>query len=435
MRRKQRPGGGRQLEVTIQALGSRGDGTAELEGRDLFVPLTLPGDRVRLRVTGERADALRGELLELIEPGPDRREAPCPHFGPCGGCVLQHLEDKAYADWKRGQVLRALMQRGLDPTVVGEMVRIPPGTRRRAILSARHRRPSREGQGLQLGFLGRQSHRVEDLRSCLILTPALLALIAPLRTALDLLVGARERWGLVVSETETGVDLCIQTRRAPELGDREALAALAEASDLARISWQDGEGEPEPVIVRRAPVVTFGEVAVTPSPGGFLQPSREGEKVLSELVLRHVPENASRVADLYCGCGTFAFRLAGRAPVSAVEGDTAALEALQAAARAAGLTDRVSAEHRDLARRPLNAEELESFDCVVFDPPRAGAKAQAELLARSRVPRIIAVSCNPATFARDARILADGGYRLTSVVPVDQFPWSAHVELAACLER
>jgi 23S rRNA (uracil1939-C5)-methyltransferase len=239
----------------------------------------------------------------------------------------------------------------------------------------------------------------------------------------------------VVSETETGVDLCIQTRRAPELGDREALAALAEASDLARISWQDGEGEPEPVIVRRAPVVTFGEVAVTPSPGGFLQPSREGEKVLSELVLRHVPENASRVADLYCGCGTFAFRLAGRAPVSAVEGDTAALEALQAAARAAGLTDRVSAEHRDLARRPLIAEELESFDCVVFDPPRAGAKAQAELLARSRVPRIIAVSCNPATFARDARILADGGYRLTSVVPVDQFPWSAHVELAACLER
>jgi 23S rRNA (uracil1939-C5)-methyltransferase len=288
---------------------------------------------------------------------------------------------------------------------------------------------------LQLGFLGRQSHRVVDLRSCLILTPTLLALIAPLRTALDLLVGARERWGLVVSETETGVDLCIQTRRAPELGDREALAALAEASDLARISWQDGEGEPEPVIVRRAPVVTFGEVAVTPPPGGFLQPSREGEKVLSELVLRHLPENASRVADLYCGCGTFTFRLAGRAPVSAIEGDAAATEALQAAARAAGLTDRASAERRDLARRPLTADELAPFDCVVFDPPRAGAKAQAEQLARSRVPRIVAVSCNPATFARDARILADGGYRLTSVVPVDQFPWSAHLELVACLER
>ncbi len=441
MRRKARPGGGRQVEVTIEGLGSRGDGYAELEGRLLFVALTLPGDRARVKISGEQAGALRGELLELIEAGPGRCEAPCPHFGSCGGCGLQHLEDRAYAAWKRGQVLQALARRGLDAAVVGEIVRIPPGTRRRAVLSARQgsRSPqgsaSSEGQGLHLGFYGRDSHRVEDLRSCLVLTPGLMALIPPLRAALEPLVGADERWGLVVSETETGVDLCLQARRAPELRDREVLADLAEASDLARVCWQERDSQPEPIVVRRAPVVTFGEVVVTPPPGGFLQPSRAGEQALSDLVLSHLPGDATRVADLYSGCGTFTFRLSAQAGVFAAEGDGLALEALQAAARQAGLANRVSAEQRDLARRPLTADELRPFDCVVFDPPRAGARAQAEELAQSRVPRVIAVSCNPATFARDARILIDGGYRLTSLVPVDQFPWSGHVELVACLER
>ncbi len=435
MRRKQRPGGGRQVEVTIRTLGGRGDGTTELDGRVLFVPLTLPGDRVRVRLTGGRAGALRGEVLELIEPGPGRREAPCPHFGPCGGCGLQHLDDRAYVDWKRGQALQALARHGFDPSVVGELIRIPPGTRRRAALSAHREEALPQGQGLHLGFLGRGSHRVEDLRTCLLLTPGLLAFLDPLRRALDPLVAAVERWGLVVSATETGIDLCLQVRRAPGLQDRERVAALAEAGDLARVSWQEGEGAPEPIVVRRAPIVTFGSVAVTPPPGGFLQPSREGEEALSELVLGHVPDGAGRVADLYCGCGTFTFRLAARARVLAAEGDGAALEALQTAARRAGLDGRVSAERRDLARRPLTPDELSAFDCVVFDPPRAGARAQAEQLAQARVPRVVAVSCNPATFARDARILVDGGYRLTSLVPLDQFSWSAHVELVACLER
>ncbi len=440
MRRKARPGSGHQVEVTIQGVGSRGDGYAEFEDRPLFVAQTLEGDRVRVKVTGERAGRLRGELLELIEAGPGRCDAPCPHFGPCGGCSLQHLHDQAYAVWKRGQVLQALARRGLDAAVVGEMVRIPSGTRRRAVLGARQGSKSPEGRGLRLGFYGRDSHRVEDLRSCLVLTPGLLALIQPLRTALAPLVGAEERWSLVVSETETGVDLCLQTRRPPELRDREALAALAGASDLARVSWQQrnhqqGEGEPEPIVVRRAPTVTFGDVAVTPPPGGFLQPSREGEQALSELVLSHLPDEATRVADLYSGCGTFTFRLSARASVLAVEGDAAALQALRTAARQAGLTDRLCAEQRDLARRPLTADELSPFDCVVFDPPRVGARAQAQELAHARVPRVIAVSCNPATFARDARILVDGGFRLTSLVPVDQFPWSEHVELVACLQR
>ena len=433
MRRRPRPGGGRQIEATIERVGSRGDGVAELDGRPVFVAQTLAGDRVRARIAGEQAGGLRGELLELIAAGPGRVAAPCPHFGACGGCALQHMDDRAYAAWKRDQVLQALARRGLNAEVVAEMVRVPPGTRRRAVLSAR--RGTGAGQGLRLGFLGRGSHRVEDLRSCLILTPGLLALVPPVRAALEPLMEADERWSIVLCETGTGVDLCLQTRRGPELRDREALAALAEACDLARVSWQEDGGEPEPIALRRAPVVTFGSVAVTPPPGGFLQPSRAGEGVLSDLVLKCLPAEAGRVADLYSGCGTFTFRLAGSARVLAVEGDEAALEALQAAARRAGLTDRVSAEQRDLSRRPLTVEELSPFDCVLFDPPRAGAKAQAEQLAEAPVPRVVAVSCNPATFARDARILVDGGYRLTSLVPLDQFPWSPHVELVACLER
>jgi 23S rRNA (uracil1939-C5)-methyltransferase len=312
------------------------------------------------------------------------------------------------------------------------MARVELGRRRRAVLNAT---VGHEGQGLQVGFLGRESHRVADLASCLVLSPGLFALVVPLRAALASLVGPRERWGLVMSETENGVDLCLRTRRSPTLGDREALAALADGSDLARVSWQQGEETPEPIVQRREPAVTFGSVSVPPPPGGFLQPSREGEAALAALVMDGLPSTAGRVADLYSGCGTFTFRLADRAAVAAFEGDADALAALEAAARRAGLAGRVTAERRDLARLPLTAEELAPFDCVVFDPPRAGARAQAEQLARSRVPRLVAVSCAPATFARDARILVDGGYRLTSVAPVDQFPWSGHVELVARLER
>lgn len=421
--------------MTIEGLGRQGDGYADLDGRPLFVAQTLVGDRVRVRVAGRRGDGLWGEVLELIAPGPGRREAPCPHFGPCGGCTLQHLEDDLYAEWKRGQVLQALARRGLDGGAVGNLVRIPAGTRRRAVLGAR--RP--EGRGaepkLRLGFHARQSHRVVDLEQCGVLTPGLLALVPPLRAALEPLVRADERWTLIATQTESGIDLLLQAGRGADLADREALAAFAESADLARVSWQQEGAEAEPLVQRRAPVVTFGAIPVTPPPGGFLQPSLEGEQALAALVLDALPESAGRVADLYCGCGTFTFRLAARARVLAVEGDAAALAALETAARQAGVSNRVDAERRDLARQPLTPEELGVFDAVLFDPPRTGAREQAGELARAAVPRVVAVSCNPATFARDARILVDGGYRLTSVTPLDQFIWSGHVELVGRFER
>ena len=445
MRRRARRGGGRQVELVIEGLGARGDGFASLDGRPVFVPFTLAGDRVRVRLTGERGGGYKAEVLELLEAGAARIEPPCPHFGTCGGCALQHLSDAAYGDWKRDLVRQALAQRGLHEVPIAALVRIAPGTRRRATLAA-----TRDGGKVVLGFHGRESHRVVDLETCLVLTPGLTALLPALRAALVPLLAAREVAALTLCETETGIDLLIVSAAAPNLAAREALAALAEAQDLARLSWAQlswagrptagTAPEPEPVVLRRPPSLRFAEVAVVPPPGGFLQPTAAGEAALVERVLAYLPEGAETIAELYAGCGTFTFPLAklhgtGAVRVHAVERDAAALAALWAAARQAGLAGRITVTAQDLARAPVLAEDLEGGDCVVFDPPRAGAREQAAEIARSSVPAAVAVSCNPKTFARDARILVDGGFALVEVTPVDQFPWTGHLELVAKFRR
>ncbi len=418
------------MEVEIQELGGRGDGVAWQGRRPVFVPLALPGERLRVRVTGERAGGLKAEIVELISESPDRCPPPCPHFGPCGGCTVQHLEDERYVDWKRDQVLRALSRRGLPTDTVRTLSRVPDGTRRRATLAAR-----RQGEAVLLGFRERESHRIVDLRHCLLLTPALTALLPTLRQWLGESLAPDETVGVALCETEAGVDLVIESRQPPDLAAREALAELAEACDLARLSWAAPGEEPEPVVQRRPPQVVFAGVAVTLPPGGFLQPSREGEDLLTRLVLEALPAEAMAVADLYAGCGTFTFALAAERSVRAFEGDGPALAALKSAARQAGLTGRVSAEQRDLARQPVSSEVLAEFDAVVFDPPRAGARDQSVEIATSSLGAAVAVSCNPNTFARDARILVEGGFRLEWVAPVDQFPWSGHVELVASFRR
>ena len=445
MRRRARRGGGRQVELAIEGLGARGDGFAGLDGRPVFVPYTLAGDRVRVRLTGERGGGYKAEMLELLEEGAGRVAPPCPHFGTCGGCALQHLSDAAYGEWKRDLVRQALAQRGLHEVPVAPLVRIAPGTRRRATLAA-----TRDGARVALGFHGRESHRVVDLESCLVLTPGLTALLPALREALAPLLAAREVAALTLCEIETGIDLLIVSATAPNLAAREALAALAEAQDLARLSWAQLSGagrptagmapEPEPVVLRRAPRLRFAGVPVAPPPGGFLQPTVAGEAALVDRVLAYLPAGAETIAELYAGCGTFTFPLVqaqktGRGRVHAVERDEAALAALWAAARKADLAGRITVTAQDLARMPVLAEDLEGGDCVVFDPPRAGAREQVAEIARSRAPAAVAVSCNPKTFARDARILVDGGYTLVEVTPIDQFPWTGHLELVASFRR
>ena len=435
MRRRARKGGGRQVELAIETIGARGDGVGTLEDRPVFVPFTVPGDRVRARISGEHQGGLRAEAVELLAEGPGRVPPPCPHFGLCGGCALQHLDEANYVDWKQTLIGRALAQRGIADTPVAPLRRVGQQTRRRMVLAA-----VMAGGRIRLGLHERASHAVVDLQTCLLVTPGLLALLLPLRKALSVLLGEGERAEVTINETGSGPDVLILSRTAPTLPAREALGDLAHSADLARLSWgltsRPGDPlEPEPVAIRRPATLVFGKVTVEPPPGGFLQPTAEGEKLLVEAVLAGVPEGAARVADLYAGCGTFTFPLAERCRVHAVEGDGAALAALWTAARRADMAGRVSVEERDLARDPLLPEELNGFDAVVFDPPRPGAREQATALAASTVPAVVAVSCNPATFARDARILIDGGFALVEVVPVDQFPWSGHLELVGRFVR
>ncbi|MET4806535.1 TRAM domain-containing protein [Limibacillus sp. MBR-115] len=429
MRRQVRPGGGKQAELTVTGLGGRGDGLANFEGRPVFLPGALPGERVLARLTSPKAGGFRGEILELIQPSPDRVEAECPHFGSCGGCSLQHFSDEAYRQWKGGLAAEALARRGVEAKSVSPLQSVPARSRRRATLAAR-----RQGQKVLLGFREQLSHRIVDVQSCMILRPALFDLLAPLRILLADILPNDEQMDLHLLESETGCDLLIRAPFAPGLREREALASFAREQDLAQLSWEEDDG-PEPVALRRQPIVTFGKVAVQPWPGAFLQATAEGESLLRQAVFDFLPDGARKVADLFSGCGAFTFSLAEKVSVLAVEGEEAAVATLDAAARRSGLSGGVSTACRDLARDPLRAEELEQFDAIVLDPPRNGAPEQCAEIAQSNVQNVTMLSCNPSTFARDVKILVDNGFALTTLRPIDQFLWTGHLEIAASLQR
>jgi 23S rRNA (uracil1939-C5)-methyltransferase len=418
----------RTLELTIDSIGGRGDGIARHGDEQVFVPGTIPGEKVVVKVEGRRGDGLSASLLQILTPSEGRQEPPCPHYGICGGCSLQHMAQPVYEAWKRGQLVEAMSRAGFGEELIAPLVSVPPGSRRRADFTFAKRRKQ-----LHLGFNARTSHQLVDLESCLLLRPELMALLPPLRAVLLRLLDDACEGEAILTLTENGIDLLIEAEARLDLFDRETLAAFAEAQDLARLSWRrPGGGFIEPLAHRRPAVVRFAGVGVEPSPGSFLQPSQEGERALASLVFDAVGAKGP-VADLYAGCGSFTFPLAQKAQVHAVEGDESALRALKTAVDHSGA--RVTTELRDLTRRPLQAEDLKKFHAVVFDPPRAGAAGQAEQLALSGPSLVVAVSCNPATLARDARTLAKGGYVLKRATPVDQFPWSAHLEVVAVFER
>lgn len=421
-------GPARTIEIEIETLGARGDGVARL-GEDLvFVPFTVPGDRVTARIEGKRGDGLAALLVDVLEEGLGRAEPPCPLFGRCGGCSVQHLSDDLYGDWKRALVTHALARAGLGDAPIGPLVRVPPGSRRRAAFAFTRRKG-----GTLLGFNARATHSVIDVERCLMLEAPIEAVLAPLRILLAETVPGGEDGDVTITLTETGLDVLVEAEARLDLFDRERLGAFAETHDLARLSWRRPGQFIEPVARRRAPLVRFGGVAVEPHPGGFLQPTKGGELAIVEAVLAGIGP-ASQVIDLYSGCGSFTFPLAaGGRNVHAVEGDDAPIRALEAAAHAMGMN--TTAEVRDLARRPLLAHEMKKAQAVVFDPPRAGAAAQAEQLALAGPATVVAVSCNPATLARDLGILVRGGYRIESITPIDQFPFAAHVEAVAVLKR
>ena len=423
----------RTVELVIESVGARGDGQASLDGEAVFVPFTVAGDRVLARIESRRGDGLAAGLIEVLEPGPGRETPPCAHFGRCGGCSLQHLDDDSYTVWKRDLLVSQLARHGLGEIPVLPLVRVPPASRRRASFAFTR------SKGVALvGFNGRASHTVIDVERCPLLEPALAAILPHLRSMLAAIVPAGTGGDVVVTLTEGGLDVLVEAEARLDLFEREKLAAFTEAADLARLTWRKpGAGFADPIARRRPAEVNFAGSMVEPSPGGFLQPTRGGELAIVDLVLAAVGD-AATILDLYAGCGSFTVPLSRRGAVHAVEGEQLPLAALDACARRDGLP--VTTEVRDLARRPLAAHELVPFRAVVMDPPRAGAAQQAAELARPAAPKggprtLVMVSCNPATLARDLRVLLDGGWVAQEATPIDQFPWSPHLETVVVLKR
>ena len=400
--------------VEILRVGHAGDG---ITADGLFVPYTVPGDVVRVIREGAR-----GHVQEIVTPGPSRAGPVCSHFGRCGGCALQMMAQGPYLAWKRDLVLNALKQRGFADVPVEEIRAVPPGTRRRATFKARA-----DSGRFALGFYEPESRRLVDISECPVLVPALARLIGPLKVQLAQILKPNETAELHATATDTGVDLSLKIKRARGPDLLMALSELASALNLARLNWNG-----ETVAMAATPAISIGRFTVALPPESFLQPTKEGEAIIQGLV-REEAGDARRIADLFSGCGTFALALAEGRAIHAVDSAEAQIEALAGAAKAGRAT--LTVETRDLFRRPLLASELARFDAVVLNPPRPGATAQVQALAQSAVPNVLYVSCNPASFARDARILVDGGYRLTRVVPLDQFLWSPHVELFARFAR
>lgn len=391
----------------IVRLASRGDGVT---AGGQHVSLAAPGDVV--------------EADGTLRRGQHHATPPCRHFPECGGCQLQHVDDTAYAGFITDRIKGALLAQGLDVPDIRPAHLSPPRTRRRVAM-----RVERRGRRVLLGFNEERSHRIIDIRQCEIMRPELYALVDPLRALLGDLLQDRRAAAIQMTMTDQGADLLIEKVVADGLHAAEALTSFAMSHRLARVSIDAGYGtetrwEPEPV------TVTLGGVAVPFPPGSFLQATADGEAALVGAV-REAVGSATHIADLFAGLGTFGFAAEGH--VMAAEGSRDALLAMKAGAARAGKHLRV--EHRDLFRRPLSAAELGGFDAVILDPPRAGAKEQAEQLARARTSRLAYVSCNPATFARDAKLLCDAGWQILWIQPVGQFRWSTHVELAAAFAR
>jgi 23S rRNA (uracil1939-C5)-methyltransferase len=415
------------IEVRVERIGAAGDGIARWRGQPVYLPFTVAGDRLRAVLGRRRGGGYEGRVVELLAKGEGRRDAPCRHFGRCGGCALQHLDADAYRAAKLAGLQAALERLGINAGLVQPLRAVAPPRRRARLGLARPRdlhRPAR------VGFRERFRHDLVDLRECLVLEAPLFAIVGALRDRISMFlpVGGAAEASLTI--TDSGVDLLVEAVENPKLAALEALAAFAIEHDLARIVWRSTLGE-TPVVERRPVRIVRSGIAVPYPPGAFLQPSKRAGAILVEEVLAGIGQRRP-VLDLYAGLGTFAFALAGGGAVHAVEGDERAVAALADAAR--GVL-RVTVERRDLARDPISPNALANFAAAVFDPPRAGAARLTAALAASALDTVVAVSCNPATFARDAARLIAGGFRLERVVPIDQFMWTPHLELVAVFRR
>ena len=403
-------------QLTIRSIGAGGDGVANLPDGQIYVPFTLPGE-----VANVARDKNRATVMALLETSPERQASACQHFEDCGGCALQHWQDEPYRLWKRELVVSALKGRGID-TEVAPLVACQPRTRRRAVFAAR-----KTEKGVLLGFNRHLSHEIIDIVECAVTVPEIIARLDDLREVGALIAPGSKPFKLAATQTESGLDLAASGCGKLSDEQRRALTALVMKKGFARLSH-----EGEIIVEPKKPLIHFGKVPVPVPPGCFLQATADAEEAMVQLVLDHVGK-AKRVADLFCGVGTFALRIAEKGAVHAVENDALALAALDRGVRHVQGLKPVSVERRDLFRRPLMPKELLPYNAVVFDPPRAGAEEQALELAKSKVEKVVAISCNPVTLARDLAVMPS--FRLRRVRVLDMFPQTGHLEAVTLLSR
>jgi 23S rRNA (uracil1939-C5)-methyltransferase len=408
--------------LVIDHVGHRGDGVGFAGGESLFVPYTLGGETIE-------ADAVTGHpdrrvLTRIEQASPQRIDPFCRYFGACGGCAIQHWQPEAYRAWKRAIVVETLEHAGIACEVDALIDAHGAGRRRITV----HARRGSDG-ALRTGFAAASSHAIVAISDCPILDPALRGAFDAARALADALKTTSKPLDIQVTAASNGLDVDVRGSGPLTSADIATLSAIAQHHGLARLTRHG-----ELVLMRTPPTIEIGTARVTLPPGSFLQATVAGEEALAALVAGHC-KRAKHIADLFCGVGPFALRLAAKARVTAFDSDAGAVAALAKAVTSASGLKPLKAEARDLFRRPLMPQELRDYDTIVFDPPRQGAQAQVKQLAASKIPVVIAVSCNVATFARDARVLIDGGYRLESVTPVDQFRHTPHVELVARFTR
>jgi 23S rRNA (uracil1939-C5)-methyltransferase len=418
------------IDLTITHLGRSGDGVAVHDGETIFVPYALPGEKVQAAVQRRHKQPASGKIVQLHTSAAERRTAPCRHFGTCGGCGLQHLSTGYYTDYKRGLVLHELERAGVTAANIHPTRTSPEGARRRVVYSARK---FKDGN-LSVGFNERGAHWLVDVQQCIVVKPAIAALLAPLRELLAQLLQPSDKTDIAVTWFPEGLDVVLLGLPRLDWQGRELLANFARANKLARLTVRARKiKDRDPIYEERKPSCTFGETVVYPPAGSFLQATTEGEAAMVDCVysaIRTYAPAAKRFADLFAGCGTFSGALATLGNVVAVESEGESLNALTHAR-----SPRIFTRAQDLFENPLLPAELNTFDVVLFDPPRAGARAQAEQLAVSQVALVIGISCNAETFARDTKILIDGGYTLRDLTPVDQFLYAPHIEVVGVFTR
>jgi len=404
--------------LAVAYLGVRGDGVADGLHGPVFLPFTLPDEEVLVEF-----GAPSPKLLAIERASVDRVGPICRHFGDCGGCRLQHWRHAPSLVWKRGLVLEALRAQGIEAHVAS-IVDAHGAGRRRAIFHAR-----RDAKGTHVGFMRMGSHAIIAIEECPILAPSMAMSLSVATDVAEILTKSNKPLDIAVTATDAGLDIAVKGHGPLTPAESERVVALATRHDLARCANHN-----EVIVERRQPLMVIGSCRVAPPPGVFLQPTMQGEAALAALVADGVGE-ARNIVDLFCGIGPFALRLAAKAQISAFDSEADAIAALIKAARGVSGLKPVRGEARDLFRRPLLPLEINGFDAIILNPPRQGAQAQIRELARSRALRVVYVSCNAATFARDAAVLIRSGFRLERVTPVDQFRYNFHVELVGVFIR